>query len=54
LAWKDGAKASTELELPVRPKLARSCWFDAMMGKSRKKIGTETGRVSITRKSIFG
>jgi hypothetical protein len=27
--------------IAIRPKLARSCWFDTMMGKSLMKTGTE-------------
>jgi hypothetical protein len=26
--------------ITMRPKLARSCWFDTMMGKSLRKTGT--------------
>jgi hypothetical protein len=28
----------------MKPKLARSCWFDTMTGKSLRKTGTERER----------
>jgi hypothetical protein len=34
-------KSTPRARINVRPKLARSCWFDTLMGKSLRKIGTE-------------
>jgi hypothetical protein len=37
-------KSTPRARINVRPKLARSCWFDTMMGKSLRKTGTERER----------
>jgi hypothetical protein len=48
------AKSTPRAGLAMRSKLARSCWFDTMTGKSLRKTGTETDRVSSARKSALG
>jgi hypothetical protein len=53
LGPQGGSKSIPRTRIAMRPKLAGSCWFDAMTGKSLKKIGTETDRVNSTRKSAF-
>jgi hypothetical protein len=52
LSPQGGSKSTPRARIAVRPKLARSCWFDTMMGKSLRKTGTERerDRVSSTRK----
>jgi hypothetical protein len=43
LSLQGGSKSTPRARIAVRPKLARSCWFDTTIGKSLRKIGTETG-----------
>jgi hypothetical protein len=52
LSHQRGRKRTPRAKITLRPKLARSYWFDTMMGKSLRKIGRD--RVSSVRKSAFG
>jgi hypothetical protein len=54
LDLQGGSKSTPRARIAVRPKLARSCWFDTMTGKSLRKIGTEADKGSSKGKSAFG
>jgi hypothetical protein len=43
-AHREGAGNTSRAGISMRPKLARSCWFDTMMGKSLRRTGTERDR----------
>jgi hypothetical protein len=41
LGPQGGSKSTPRAGIAMRPKLARSCWSDTMMGNSLRKTGTE-------------
>jgi hypothetical protein len=43
LGPQGGSKITPRAKIAMRPKLAWSCWFDTMKGKSIRKTGTEMG-----------
>jgi hypothetical protein len=44
LSLQGGSKSTPRARITMRPKLAGSCWFDTMMGKSLRKTGTKRER----------
>jgi hypothetical protein len=43
-ALREGAESIPRAGIAVRPKLARSCWFNIMAGKSLRKTERERER----------